>query len=180
MKTRHTILALDKTYFVFMHCMSYYCGIKYLYLCRNLNNNMKFWTFTTLEGSFWKSSLTVRPEGSVWDTIASNNCSNTSFKLLADVWNRKIHLLYERKKKLILILWFTHLNACWIIVWSEYKQLVNARTYLIFSSWIVHHIITIFIFIIPISRLHKLIPRLQIYSPQLTCCLILLTVTLNY
>ena len=40
---------------------------------------------TTLEGSFWNSSLTRRPEGSACETTASKSCSNTSFKLLVEV-----------------------------------------------------------------------------------------------
>ena len=33
-----------------------------------------------MEGSFWNSSLTRRPVGSVWETTASRRCSRCSFR----------------------------------------------------------------------------------------------------
>lgn len=45
-----------------------------------LAHNLQYKILTTLEGSFWNSSLMSRPEGFVATAIASRSCSRISFR----------------------------------------------------------------------------------------------------
>lgn len=77
---------------------------------------------TILEGSFWNSSLTRRPVGSVYDTTASRSCSRTSFKQVGALWYASIYMSQAAKYSII----FSHVSCRpYSLYWHSKRWLLD-------------------------------------------------------